>query len=75
MNEAEKFFQLTPKRDTEEILKGIADDIKRDGRIGKFYDFFVSLIIDSIETQKKYEPRLSSLSPQSIANILLSVKL
>ena len=71
MNEAEKFFQLSPKKDSEEILKGIADDIKRDGRIEKFYDFFVNLIIDSIETYSKYEPRLLSLSPQSIADILL----
>ena len=75
MNEAEKFFQLTPKRDTEEILKGIADDIKKDGRIARFYDFFVGLIAENIEVFSKYEPRLLTLTPQSIANILLSVKI
>ena len=75
MNQADLFFQYMPKKDTEEILKGIADDIKRDGRIEKFFDFFVDLIINDIEAFSKYEPRLLTLSPQSIANILLSVKL
>ena len=71
MNEAEIFFQLLPVKDRETILNGIADDIKRDGNIEKFYDFFVGLIIEDIETYSKYEPRLLSLCPESIANILL----
>ena len=71
MDEADLFFKYLPVKDHKEILKGISDDIKKTGNIEKFYDFFVNLIINDIETYSKYESRLLSLSPQSIANILL----
>ena len=71
MNEADLYFKLMPKKDTKEILKGIADDIKKDGRIERFYDFFLGLIIEDIEIFSECEPRLLTLSPQSIADILL----
>ena len=58
-------------KDTEEILKGIANDIKRHGDIKKFFDFFVGLINDDIKIFSKYEPRLSTLSAENIAGILL----
>ena len=72
MNEADLFFELMPKKDTKHILEGIADDIKKDGRIERFYDFFVGLIDEDIRVFSKYEPRLLSLSAKNIASLLLN---
>ena len=72
MNEADLFFEYMPKKDTETILKGIAEDIKRVGINDHYFHFLVNLIDDNIKTFSKYEPRLLSLSAQNITLLLLN---
>ena len=71
MSELDSFFKLMPKKDTERILKGIADDIKKHGDIERFFNFLVNLIDEDIKTFCKYEPRLQTLSAKNIAHLLL----
>ena len=69
--EAELFFKLMPKKDTENILKGIAEDIKRDGVNKDHFNFLVGLITENITMYSKYEPQLLNLSATNIASSLL----
>ena len=72
MNEADLFFELMPKKDTEMILKGIAEDIKSAGINEHYFNFLVGLITDDIKVFSKYEPRLLNLSAKNIASLLLN---
>ena len=72
MNEADLFFELMPKKDTELILNDIANDIKKAGINDHYFHFLVNLIDDDIKTFSKYEPRLLSLLAQNIASLLLN---
>ena len=48
MTEADLFFELMPKKDTEVIIKGITNDIKKAGVNKEYFDFLVNLIIEFI---------------------------
>ena len=71
MTDADLFFEWMPVKDKEEILKGIADDIKRHGFTQNLFDFFVGLITEDINIFSKFEPKLLTLTPEIIAHQLL----
>jgi len=74
MDEVELFFEYLPVKDHEEILKGIANDIKREKLQNeqKYIDFMISLISEDIKIYSKYDSRLLTLSPEKIARSLLN---
>ena len=72
MTEADLFFELMPKKDTEVIIKGITNDIKKAGVNKEYFDFLVNLITEDIKVFSHYEPRLLNLSAETITCLLLN---